>query len=149
MDCPTSNPCCDTSSTTLRVRVISDRPWNTTVGIYCLIYWRSSGFLHLQHQRQIPGLAPGLGSFNSYLALCYLTCSERRAPAKHHDIKESGSIIWHTWTGPLNVHNHERIGPFLLLIKSPACDPVQSSKRWTCSQTDLIFYPHLPLLFSP
>lgn len=130
------------------VLVISDQPWNTTAEIYCLTYWRSSGFLHPQHQRQIPGLTPGLASFISYLPPCYLTCSERRAPAKHRDIKESGSI-WHTWTGPLNKYKHERIGHFLLFIKSPPCDSLESSKKWTHSQIDLRFYPHLPLLFSP
>ena len=129
------------------VLVISGQPWNTTAGIYCLICWGSSGFLHLLHQRQIPGLTPRLGSFISYPPPCYLTCSERRAPEKHRDIKESGSI-WNTWTGPLNTYKHERIGYFLLLVKSPPCDPVESSKKWTCSQTDLRFYPHRPLLFS-
>ena len=128
--------------------VITDQPWNTTAGIYCLTYFRSSGFLHLQHQRQISGLTPELGSFISYLPLCYLTSSERRAPAQHCDIKESGSI-WHTWTGPLNKHKHERIEHFLLLIKSPPCDPVESSEKQTRSQIDLRFYLHLPLLLSP
>lgn len=60
--------------------------------------------------------------------LCYLTCSESRAPAKHCDMKQRNSI-WHTWTAPLNIYKHERIWHFPLFIKTAPWDPVDPERN--------------------